>query len=583
MKKVLFLVVFLALGFGLSAQAPSNLTITNNGDRLSLSWDGPDNAVNYQLFWQKAPELQFYYYPYVEITETYIDTLPYMARFDNGYYLVSQCEDGSEYISDTVYAPSNTALDYTLVDCHGNEYRVYDILDRGQYIFITCFEYYYDGSREIMPYIEEAYRYYGCNSGDVFFMEIAPGNNNDLCLLWEEEFGVEYPTIGKEGGSHDFTWMYGIIEQPHYAIIAPDHTIAYTTGLNNFYIESFQSIKDAFDLFGIEKHQCDNVVGGCDAPTNLNITNNEGRLSLSWDGPENAVNYQLYWCKSTAYGLPFYYYPYVEITGTYIESLPYMAAEPNGYYVVSQCADGSESISDTITVPANIALDYSLVDCHGNPVRIFDILDRGQYIFIDVFFWHCDGCRKIMPYVEEAYTYYGCNRGDVFFMEITNQDHDDKCLLWEEEFDVQYPTIGLDGGSFDYMNLYGINRYPSFIIISPDHTIVYSTHNDLFMITSFQSIKDAFDLFGIEEHQCDHAVDEETVKDIAVSPNPVDEYVNLSLETLDEVRIYNALGQLMESFVAESENVRLATDRFPNGLYIVQINGKGSARFVVSH
>ena len=103
------------------------------------------------------------------------------------------------------------------------------------------------------------------------------------------------------------------------------------------------------------------------------------------------------------------------------------------------------------------------------------------------------------------------------------------------------------------------------------------------MITSFQSIKDAFDLFGIEEHQCDHAVDEETVKDIAVSPNPVDEYVNLSLETLDEVRIYNALGQLMESFVAESENVRLATDRFPNGLYIVQINGKGSARFVVSH
>lgn len=583
MKKLLFLVVSLALGLGLSAQAPSNLTITNNGDRLSLSWDGPDNAVNYQLYWQKAPELQFYYYPYVEITETYIDTLPYMARFDNGYYLVSQCEDGSEYISDTVYAPSNTALDYTLVDCHGNEYRVYDILDRGQYIFITCFEYYYDGSREIMPYIEEAYRYYGCNSGDVFFMEIAPGNNNDLCLLWEEEFGVEYPTIGKEGGSHDFTWMYGIIEQPHYAIIAPDHTIAYTTGLNNFYIESFQSIKDAFDLFGIEKHQCDNVVGGCDAPTNLNITNNEGRLSLSWDGPENAVNYQLYWCKSTAYGLPFYYYPYVEITGTYIESLPYMAAEPNGYYVVSQCADGSESISDTITVPANIALDYSLVDCHGNPVRIFDILDRGQYIFIDVFFWHCDGCRKIMPYVEEAYTYYGCNRGDVFFMEITNQDHDDKCLLWEEEFDVQYPTIGLDGGSFDYMSLYGINAYPSFIIISPNHTIVYSTHNDNFMITSFQSIKDAFDLFGIEEHQCDHAVDEETVKDIAVSPNPVDEYVNLSLETLDEVRIYNALGQLMESFVAESENVRLATDRFPNGLYIVQINGKGSARFVVSH
>ena len=103
------------------------------------------------------------------------------------------------------------------------------------------------------------------------------------------------------------------------------------------------------------------------------------------------------------------------------------------------------------------------------------------------------------------------------------------------------------------------------------------------MITSFQSIKDAFDLFGIEEHQCDHGVMEEPMKDLAVSPNPVDDYVNLSVEKLDEVRIYNVLGQLMDSFVAESESVRLATDSYPNGLYVVQVKGKGSARFVVRH
>ena len=159
MKKIV-LFTMIALSFCLQAQndceAPTNLKIINNGDRFSLTWEGPDNAVNYQLYWQKAPEMQFYNYPYAEIAETYIDTLPYMARFDNGYYLVLQCEDGSEYISDTVYARGKTALDYTLVDCHGNPVRIFDILDRGQYIFITCFEYYYDGSREIMPYIEEA-------------------------------------------------------------------------------------------------------------------------------------------------------------------------------------------------------------------------------------------------------------------------------------------------------------------------------------------------------------------------------------------------------------------------------------------
>ena len=579
MKKVLFLVVSLALGLGLSAQAPSNLTLTNNGDRFSLLWDGPENAENYRLYWQKVPEAQFYYYS--ETTETYIDTLPFRGSYTNGYYLVSQYEDGSEYISDTVYALGKTALDYTLVDCHGNEHRVYDILDRGQYIFITCFIYGYDGCREIMPYIEEAYRYSGCNTGDVFFMELSIQDHNDKCLLWEEEFGVEYPTIGMDGGSQEFTWMYGINNQPSYAIISPDHTIAYTTGLNHFFIESFQSIKDAFDLFGIEEYQCGSIVDDCEAPSNLTLTNNGDRFSLSWDGADNAVNYQLYWQKAP--DLPFYYYSYAETTETYIDSLPYRGMYDNGYYIVAQCENGTESISDTIYAPGNAALDFNMVDCHGNPLRFYDILDRGQYVFIDCFFWHCDGCRVIMPFVEEAYRYYGCNKGDVFFMEITPEDHDDKCLLWEEEFGVEYPTIGMDGGSQRFTWMYGINSFPNFIIIAPDHTIAYSWALDHFTVESFQSIKDAFDLFGIEEHQCNHEVDEETVKDITVSPNPVDEYVNLSLETLDEVRIYNALGQLMESFVAESENVRLATDRFPNGLYIVQINGKGSARFVVSH
>ena len=579
MKKLLFLVAFLALGFSLGAQAPSNLTITNNGDRLSLSWDGPDNAINYQLYWQKHPELQFYYYPYAETTETYIDTLPFIAGYTNGYYLVSQCEDGSEYISDTVYAPGKIALDYTLVDCHGNEHRVYDILDRGQYIFITCFEYYYDGSREIMPYIEEAYRYYGCNMGDVFFMEIAPGNQDDLCLQWEEEFGVEYPTIGKEGGSLDFARLYGIINQPHYAIIAPNHTIAYTTGLNHFYIDSFQSIKDAFDLFGIEEHQCDNNGSDCEAPSNLTITNNGNRLSLSWDGSDNAVNYQLYWQKAP--GIPAYYYS--ETIETFIDSLPFRGLLDDGYYVVAQCGDGTESVSDTVYASGNIALDFPLVDCHGNEFNLYDILDRGQYVFIDAFFWHCDGCRVIMPYIEEAYRYYGCNNGDVFFMEVTPEDHDNVCLMWEEEFGVEYPTIGKDGGSQRFMWMYGINSYPNFLIIAPDHTIAYSWLLDHFVVDSFQSIKDAFDLFGIEEHQCDHGVMEGTMKDLIVSPNPADDYVSLSVEHLDEVRVYNVLGQLMDSYLAESESIRLATDSYPNGLYVVQIKGKGSARFVVRH
>lgn len=323
--------------------------------------------------------------------------------------------------------------------------------------------------------------------------------------------------------------------------------------------------------------QCQSEAGDCEAATNLKIINNGDRFSLSWDGPENAVNYQLYWQKTPF--LPFYNYPYAEMTETYIDSLPYRGMYDNGYYIVAQCDNGTESISDTVHAPGNVALDFPMVDCHGNSFNFYDILDRGQYVFIDCFFWHCDGCRVIMPYIEEAYKYYGCNTGDVFFMEITPEDHDDVCLLWEEEFGVEYPTIGKDGGSQRFTWMYGINSFPNFVIIAPDHTIAYSWALDHFMVESFQSIKDAFDLFGIREQLCNIGVSEETAQEMVLYPNPTEGFININANGI--VRIYNAVGQLMGSFVAENEQIMIDTNGYPEGLYIVQVDGKNHGRFVV--
>ena len=103
------------------------------------------------------------------------------------------------------------------------------------------------------------------------------------------------------------------------------------------------------------------------------------------------------------------------------------------------------------------------------------------------------------------------------------------------------------------------------------------------MITSFQSIKDAFDLFGIEEHPCDFSVDEENVMSIDVFPNPADGFVTLTTEGQCVIQVYNAMGQIVDSFVAENEQVQLVTEHYPNGLYFVQMDGKGYGRFVVSH
>lgn len=38
------------------------------------------------------------------------------------------------------------------------------------------------------------------------------------------------------------------------------------------------------------------------------------------------------------------------------------------------------------------AVDFTATDCHGNEIHLFDILDRGQAVFIDFFFLTCGQC-----------------------------------------------------------------------------------------------------------------------------------------------------------------------------------------------
>jgi hypothetical protein len=49
------------------------------------------------------------------------------------------------------------------------------------------------------------------------------------------------------------------------------------------------------------------------------------------------------------------------------------------------------------------------------------------------------------------------------------------------------------------------------------------------------------------------------------------------------IRVYNSLGQLVDAVVSDSQQVRIDTNRYPDGLYFVQVNGKGMGKFVVKH
>lgn len=157
------------------------------------------------------------------------------------------------------------------------------------------------------------------------------------------------------------------------------------------------------------------------------------------------------------------------------------------------------------------AVDFTATDCYGEEViNLFDILDRGQYVFMDLFFYTCGPCQKVAPIVVEAYEVFGCNNHDVFFMEvgISNQDTDDICQWWAERYGVEYPTISIEGGGSEIKNIYTPSGsgagYPTLILIAPDRKIVLQDINyDSIEVHGTKFIIESFEAFGIKQNSCE--------------------------------------------------------------------------------
>jgi hypothetical protein len=96
-----------------------------------------------------------------------------------------------------------------------------------------------------------------------------------------------------------------------------------------------------------------------------------------------------------------------------------------------------------------------------------------------------------------------------------------------------------------------------------------------------QTIIDAFEPLGIEVNQCYSDVFDNQQEGCAIYPNPANDVLNIEANAL--IQVYNSLGQLMDAIVSDSQHVKIDINRYLDGLYFVQVNGKGMGKFVVKH
>ena len=164
------------------------------------------------------------------------------------------------------------------------------------------------------------------------------------------------------------------------------------------------------------------------------------------------------------------------------------------------------------------AVDFTGTDCYGEEtINLFEILDRGQHVLIDFYFYSCPPCQTAVSRVVEAYEAFGCNKHDVFFLEVTHVDNDEICQWWAEKYGVGYPTISRDGGGVEIRDAYSVPQFPTLVLIAPDRKILLQDIDyDSIKEGGAQYIVEQLEQFGIERHSCDEPVVNEPVVDVTV-------------------------------------------------------------------
>lgn len=463
------------------------------------------------------------------------------------------------------------AVDFTITDCYGVEYNLFELLDGGQYVIV---EFRTSTSGSGVTRANAMYHRYGCNGQEVFLIEMLKNVNDNTGLTWINNNAVECPVVTRDGGAEQFYELYQDCMDINYyecLLISPSHEIyGESVSMNN--------VDAVFESLGIAPSDCN--FGDCSAPTNLTAELDSANLQVSWSAVENASYYHVYQIFMGSD----YFLKNVYDTVCHVNYTPGWGGD---YYVVSHCQDGSECVSEVVSA-APEAFDFTATDIHGKKIHLFDILDRGQYVFIDYFWYTCGGCRDIIPNIVESYYMYGCNWEDIYYLEVDQFDDNERCIQWCEEFGVEFPTISQEGGGEMIASLYHLSSAPHYFLIAPDHSIIYDSGSPYpfehpFGFYDLQSVVDAYEAIGIEEHQCYQELDDVARQNVRLFPNPVGGFVNLSVEESCVIRVYDALGQMVDSFVAESGQTHLITENYPNGLYFVQMNGRSVGRFVVNH
>jgi hypothetical protein len=120
----------------------------------------------------------------------------------------------------------DTALDFTVKDLTGNQHHLYGYLDAGNFVVIDFFTANCGPCQTYASEVSASYDYFGCNGGNVVFLGMNWGSDNQAVHEFDSIWGANYPSVsGLQGGGNNVVDAYQVQSYPSVILIAPDRTI----------------------------------------------------------------------------------------------------------------------------------------------------------------------------------------------------------------------------------------------------------------------------------------------------------------------------------------------------------------------
>jgi thiol-disulfide isomerase/thioredoxin len=230
------------------------------------------------------------------------------------------------------------------------------------------------------------------------------------------------------------------------------------------------------------------------------------------------------------------------------------------------------------------ANNFTITTTDGITRNLYNTLDSGKTVFIDLFYTTCYYCQLYAPVIEEIYQNTGAGQGDIEFWGISNNLFDTNNVIeqYKLDYNVTNPCAGPWGGGIQaftiLVNGQNFTGFPTYCIICPDRTLYFDPCYPP-TPTGFDPFFESCDtLTGINYHN-------NVLKSgiISVYPNPASTELSVEITMKDpgpvNIEFYNLLGLrafgVPHEIIPGKQNFNINIGHLPNGAYFIKMMQNG--------